>query len=257
MWSTRRRILSQNFLTNRKLIEKLVRKSSIGLKDTVLEIGPGRGIVTEYLVRKSKRVIAVELDRDLYFYLKSRFRDYKNKLVLINKDILECKLPNYPYKVFSNIPFSIEGKIIRRLLNAEKPPSDCYLVVRKEFAERVSGSKKESQFSIFYKPWFSFEIVHYFSRYDFDPSTRVDSVLLRFTKREIPLVNRKNMRLFNIFVGQGFGAGRNIKYNLRTFLSYRQLKRFAKQHKFNIKSKPSDLTLDQWISLFIASSGLF
>ena len=175
MYDMRRRLLSQNFLKSRKLVSKLVRQSSVGINDTVLEIGPGKGIITEELLRISKNIVAIELDTNLYFYLQRKFGNFKYKLSLVNQDFLRYKLPKYEYKVFANIPFSIEGKIIRKLLDAKYPPQDCYLVTRKNLAERISGLKYESQFSIFYKPWFTFEIVHYFNRFDYEPAATMDT----------------------------------------------------------------------------------
>src|SRR5689334_9002091 len=124
MYSLRRRVLSQNFLHNRKLTEKLVRLSSIGQNDTVLEIGPGKGIITEQLIHIARNIIAVELDTELYLYLRRRFARSLYKLNLVNKDFLRYRLPQSSYKVFANIPFSIEGKIIRKLLDAYNPPID-------------------------------------------------------------------------------------------------------------------------------------
>ena len=250
MWSLRRRSLSQNFLKDRKLVEKLVRESSIGFKDTILEIGPGKGIITELLLNRANKVIAVELDTNLYFYLKKRFSESMSKLLLVNKNFLEFKLPRYPYKVFANIPFSIEGKIIRKLLNADRPPEDAYLVVRRDLGERLIGERHENQFSVFYKPWFSFEIVHYFKRFDFEPLYTMDILLLRFTQRKSPLLEVKDKQKYIALVGQGFGGGRLLRYNLRSFLSYKEIKRLACENNFSFKDKPTKLTLSQWITLF-------
>src|SRR3990167_3306460 len=77
-YKQRQRLYSQNFLFNRKLITKLVSRSSIGKKDTVLEIGPGRGIITQELLKVAAKVIAVELDSKLYLQLKEKFKNVKN-----------------------------------------------------------------------------------------------------------------------------------------------------------------------------------
>ena len=74
MYTKARKILSQNFFYSRKLVSKLVRLSSIGINDTVLDIGAGKGIMAEALVPISKKVIAIEIDQDLYRYLKNKFK---------------------------------------------------------------------------------------------------------------------------------------------------------------------------------------
>lgn len=250
MYSQRRKILSQNFFHSRKLVESLLRKSSIGKQDTVLEIGPGRGIITEQLLDRAGKVIAVELDTNLYFYLRKKFFYAQRNLTLINKDILAYKLPTYPYKIFANIPFSIEGKIVRQLLTASRPPQDCYLVMRKDLAERICAIKKECQFSIFYKPWFNFEIIHSFKKTDFEPYARMETVLLRFYPKQAPLLSSIYQKQYMMFVGQGFGGGKRLKYNLRNFLSYEQCRRLSLQYNFDRNASPSELNVEQWVGIF-------
>ncbi len=103
-----RRHLSQNFLHNRQLVEKLVEKSSIGKKDTVIEVGPGQGIITLKLADKVRQVIAIEKDRQLTKNLLDKVPD---NVVLFNLDALKYPLPKSQYKVFSNFPFAVQGKL--------------------------------------------------------------------------------------------------------------------------------------------------
>jgi 23S rRNA (adenine-N6)-dimethyltransferase len=250
MFSQRRRILSQNFLYSRKLVKQLVRSSSVGLNDLVLEIGPGKGIITEELLATCRKVIAVEIDSELYSYLSKKFYHLKHKCFLLNENFLKSKLPNENYKVFSNIPFSIEGKIVRKLLNAYNPPTDCYLVIRRDLAERLSGIKSEGQFSITYKPYFDFEVVHHFRKTDFAPMARMQTVLWRFRRKEKSLLLHEEMRDYQILVEHGFRGGKRLKYNLRSLLTHNQFQKLANKYKFNTKSKPSDLKVEQWIGLF-------
>ena len=249
MFRQRRRILSQNFLYNRTLVNKLIRNSSIGKNDIVLEIGPGTGIITRELLTRSRNVIAIEIDPHLYKFLKKQFSRTSN-LQLICSDFLRYELPDCQYKVFANIPFSIEGKIIRKLLNATNPPEDCYLVMREDLAKRLSGFRQECQFSIIYKPWFTFEIVHYFKGYDFVPHTKTKCALLHFTKREIPLIRKEDKKRYIHFVCMGFNGGKRLQHNLKNFLTHEQFRRLSKEYKFIIRSRPSDLTLEQWIGMF-------
>ena len=196
MYRLRRMLFSQNFLHSRKLVAKLLGSSSIGKQDLVLEIGPGKGIITEQLVVAAKHVIAVEIDSHLHKYLQRKFVQTEN-LTLYQADFLQFILPSLPYKVFANIPFSIEGKIIRKLLEAKNPPEETYLVVMKEPAYRWAASYKENMFSVMHKPWFEFSIYHHFRRTDFSPRPSVDTVMLRFTRRKTPLLpskERKNIK---------------------------------------------------------------
>ncbi len=199
----RRPQLSQNFLHSRKLVKNLIGRSSIDKSNLVLEIGPGKGIITQGLIKASRQVIAVELDTSLHHYLKKKFKLIPN-LSLINQDFLDFNLPQEPYKVFANLPFAIEGKAIRKLINAQNPPEDCYLVVRRDLAKRLAGVSYNSQFSISYKPWFKFELFHAFYRSDFSPQPKVQATMLRFTKRKNPLLPLECKKSYQKFIINSF-----------------------------------------------------
>lgn len=250
MYDTKRKVLSQNFLYSRKLVNQLVHNSSIGEKDTVLEIGPGKGIITEVLLEISQKVIAVEFDAEWVHYLQLKFNNFGNKFLLIHKDFLKYDLPTIPYKVFANIPFSIEGEIIRKLVNTHNPPDDCYLVVRKDLAERLMGTDREVQFSATYKPWFSFKIVHQFRMFDYEPAARMETVLFHFNKKETPLLPEQDKTGYKKLIEIGFTGGKGLKYNLRNVFTHVQFKRLAKDNLFSVEAKPSDLSVQQWVKLY-------
>lgn len=249
MFKLRREQLSQVFLHSPELVNRLVGKSSIGPKDTVIEIGSGKGIITGSLVEKAGKVIAVECDPVLCSQLKQKFSGRQN-LDLICADFLSFKLPNEPYKVFANIPFSIEGKIVRKLIDAQNPPGDCYLIIREELARRLSGIPKNGLFAVMHKPWFDFEIFHQFKRSDFTPKPQIESVMLRFLKRPYPLLPETEKPRFQKFIANIFGGGRRMRQNLRREFNQSQINILTRKLKINLNSKPSNLSLDQWISLY-------
>ncbi|MBI5356481.1 23S ribosomal RNA methyltransferase Erm [Candidatus Collierbacteria bacterium] len=249
MFKLRREQLSQVFLHSPELVKRLIGKSSIGKNDTVIEIGPGKGIITKILLQSAKTVIAIERDPTLYSQLKQQFCSYSN-LDLICADFLSFKLPNEPYKVFANIPFSIEGKIIRKLIDAPNPPEDCYLVMREELAKRLAGIFNNGLFAITHKPWFDFEIFHRFQRIDFIPKPQVESAMLRFYKRTNPLLPESEKPRFQKFVTNIFGGGRRMRQNLRQEFNPDQINNLSQQLKINLNSKSKRLSPDQWISLY-------
>ncbi len=248
-YKLRREQLSQVFLHSPELVKQLIGKSSIGQKDTVIEIGPGKGIITNFLIEKAEKVIAVERDPALYSRLKQQLVDYSN-LDIICADFLSLTLPKTPYKVFANIPFSIEGKIIRKFIDAPNPPEDCYLIMREEVAERLAGIFNNGLFAVAHKPWFDFEIFHQFKRSDFIPKPQVESVLLRFFKRAYPLLPVSEKPRFQKFVTNIFGGGRRMRQNLRREFNSNQIISLARQLKFNLNAKPKRLSLSQWLSLY-------
>jgi len=184
---------SQRFLRNSKLVESLVAKSNIGVEDIVYEIGPGKGIITEQLAKRCRKVVAIELDRKLYKELVEKFRE--NSVVEIQfGDFLRYNLPKEEaYKVFSNIPFNITADIISKLTSINTSLLEAYLIVQKEAAERFAGRpyNKECQFSLFLKPFFRFKILHRFKQDDFHPKPHVEVVLLGITRRKYFLVKEK------------------------------------------------------------------
>jgi len=249
MQNLKRKILSQNFLHSRKLVKKLILGSSIDKSDTILEIGFGKGIITQQLIQNAKNVIAIELDTHWYNYLQVKLNGSRN-LKLYNEDFLNFSLPKIPYKVFSNIPFSIEGKIIRKIIDDENPPKDCYLIMMKELAYRLSAPYKENEFSIMHKPWFNFSIYYHFKPEDFTPFSNVSAVMLRFAKRKKPLVTLGNKNDYQKFIRLGFTYGLPIFKNLKNTYGYKRTLNAFNQTNINKSTKPGFLSLEKWTQLY-------
>jgi len=249
MYTIQRKLFSQNFLHSRKLVSHLIGKSSIGKNNLVIEIGPGKGILTEQLIEQAGHVFGVEIDARWCQYLQKKFRDVHN-FTLYQADILSFTLPAYPYKVFANIPFSIEGKIIRKLIDDVHPPQDCYLVVMKELAQRLCGKYGENMFSIIHKPWFDLSIVYHFRLTDFEPVPNVEAVLFRFLLKEIPLLPITEKDRYIRFITDGFGNGEAVYKNLVRKFGHEKIKKMFHTTSLNRKVKPSNLTLKQWIGLY-------
>ncbi len=248
-YKLRRKLLSQNFLYSRILINSLVRNSSIGQNDVILEIGPGKGFITSELLKVAKEVIAVEIDPKLVLHLQHFFSN-NSKLNLFLANFLDFRLPWTPYKVFANIPFSIEGQVVRKLIDAKNPPSDAYLVVRKDLAQRLSGKFGNNLFYISHTPWFEFSIYHNFNRSDFTPQANMDCVMWRITKRQSPLLPEKEKQSFQRFISLGFGNGLPVSQNLRGLFTREQIYQLLKRAGIPQKSKPSHLELEKWILLY-------
>ncbi|HET8845663.1 MAG TPA: rRNA adenine N(6)-methyltransferase family protein, partial [Ktedonobacteraceae bacterium] len=149
---------SQNFLKSRDLVDKLLDRCKIGLSDTVYEIGPGKGIVTECLARRCRQVIAIEKDAQLIETLRLKFAITSN-IRLHQGNFLEYRLPARRYKVFANIPFNITSEIVTRLTTAPVPPDDTYLIMQREAAERFLGEPRESLYGLLLKPCFELKLL--------------------------------------------------------------------------------------------------
>lgn len=164
-------------------MERIVRKSTISHHDAVLEIGTGKGHLTEALCRKADYVYSVEIDRKLYERAKERLRDFSN-IKLICGDFMKYRLPDKgDYKVFANIPYNLTTKIVKKLTEDAHPPSEMWLVMEKGAAKRFMGMPKETKYSLLLKRRWKLEIIYYFSKEDFHPKPSVDSVLLHFIRK--------------------------------------------------------------------------
>lgn len=244
--------ISQNFIVNELLVKRLLDLSSISRDDLVYEIGSGRGIITNELAKYCKKVVAVEIDPVLYKELETKLNQVSN-VDLKNTDFLDLGLPKEPYKVFSNIPFNKTAAIFNKLLRAENPPEDSYLVIQKEAATKYLGLPfgKETQTSAMLRPWFSFKVTYQFKKSDFKPVPKVNVVFLSITKRHPPLVNTDHSDLYRDFITYSFNTWKpNLVEGLSKVFTKNQLETLAKSLKFSLKAKPSDLNIEQWLGLF-------
>lgn len=244
---------SQNFLKDKGLVAKLISQSTITKDDTVFDIGAGQGVITDELIKASGKVIAFEIDSNLFGKLEHRLEGIKSVEVRLG-NFLDYPLPNYPYKVFSNIPFNITSAVIKKLTEAQNPPADTYLILQKEAALKFLGKpydSKNSQLATLLKPWFDMTIVHNFGKNDFFPKPMVDIVLIRIEKRSNPLVSADYKRLFEDFIVYTYNQFQpNVIEGLSKVLRRETMLRLVKQIGFNANSKPSELEFKDWQSLF-------
>lgn len=248
----KRIVYAQNFLRNKQLVSALINKSSISEKDTVYEIGAGQGIITEELLKKAGNVVAFEIDKNLYNKLALRYKN-EAKLRLKFGDFMVYPLPNTPYKVFSNIPFNLTSSIVKKL-SQTNPPEDTYLFVQKDAAKKFVGQPfddKNSQLSILLKPFFEISVFYKFKKSDFFPKPRVDAVLLRILKRNVPLVSFTLKREYEDFIVYSFNQFKpNVVEGLSKIIGKNQMLQLSEQHNFLSSAKPSELKFVNWLQLF-------
>lgn len=236
--------VSQNFLTSRRTIDRLMAKTDLSSADTVLEIGAGKGHITKALSDKCKTVISYEIDQKLYTKLKPQL----NKNVkLYQSDFLKCALPKTPYKVFANIPFSKTTEIIRKLTNAPLIPDGIWLIMEKGAAKRFCGMPRENVNSLLLKPFFDMKIVWHFDRNDFHPSPRTDVVMLEMKckkEADIPFSLKND---FKTFLNCGL---KNGIYSPHGLLTKKQVSTALKLAKLPMIGPTGDISYIQWLCLF-------
>ena len=126
----------QHFLRGSRLIGELVGHSNVRRRDTVIDIGAGSGAISAVLARRAACVIAYENESQALILLRRNMARYGN-VKIVAQDFLRAELPREPYKVFANIPFSLSSKIITKLAFANTPPRAMYLIVQKQFAQKL------------------------------------------------------------------------------------------------------------------------
>ena len=217
--------LGQNFLIDGEVIADIIDYADIASDDTVLEIGPGVGFVTEQLVKHAKKVIAVELDEDAIKELKKLNAP---NLEIIHQDILKTDLSTLcegKIKVVANIPYYITSPIIAHLLgevddldNKNRAKiTDIILMVQQEVAQRMcanenSQGKQYGLLTILSQFWADVEMLRIVGRKCFYPAPKVTSALVKLTVREKPLLDLTDYSHFRKTVRAGFAQRRkNIK----------------------------------------------
>lgn len=242
--------LSQNFLKDETLVSILITAGGITKEDVVYDIGAGKGVITKELAQKCKKVVAVEVDLQLYEALQNDLKNYQN-IELLNQDFLKIRLPDSKYKVFSNIPFNITSDIVNKLVFAQNPPESTHLVMQKEAVLRFMGEGEGTMISLLIKPFFDLKVEHVFSKADFSPAPSVDTVLFSITKKTTPLVALKDVEEYKNFIIYTLNQQKpSLKIRLNKIFSSNQFYKLSKDLGFNLEVTAQNLNLEQWIGLF-------
>lgn len=239
--------VSQNFLVHSDFVEKLINLTSINKDDLVLEIGAGKGIITEILSKKAGDVVAVEYDKNLSSYLLHTFQSVTN-VKIVNEDFLNFRLPNKQYKVFANPPFNISADIINKLLSFPNKMDVAYLILQEETVSRFVDNS--NQISILYAPFYKISVIDKIKKTEFNPVPKVNIVLSEFKKRNEYLINLENYQLYRDFVIYGYNQWKpTLVEALDKVFTKVQLNIISKKYKLE-NLKPSELNVETWVSLF-------
>ena len=245
--------LGQNFLKSEIALKKIVEAGEIGKSDVILEIGPGKGALTEKLLASGCQLIAVEKDGELFEFLKEKFAEQikSGSLILLNEDILKFQISNFQfpkYKIIANIPYNITGAILKKFLTAEKQPERMVLMVQHEVASRiVARDGKESILSMSVKAYGEPKMIMKVDKRYFSPAPKVDSAIIEIKNISRQFFNKNKIteEKFWEIVKTGFAHKRKkLSSNLKGVISPQKLS------SVNLGDKRAeDLTLSDWINL--------
>ncbi len=250
----------QNFLTHQNdVLERIMEVAKVSKEETILEIGPGEGALTELLLNAGKRVICVEIDRDLEKILTKKFGSNPN-FTLIMQDILTIDFHSQigeKVKVVANIPYYITSPIITKLIENKEFVEDIFIMVQKEVAERICA-KKGSERSVLTLSVEYFGDANYLftiPREFFTPPPKVDSAFMSIKLRNDNFYeNEIKEEEFFKYVKMAFSNKRkNILNNLSSLgIEKSKLKEILEGQGFSGNKRAEEFTIDEFVTLIKA-----
>ena len=240
----------QNFLADRNLLDKIVRTIDPKKSDSILEIGPGEGALTELIYPIVKEMVAIEIDPMLIEHLKNR--ESLKGLNIVHGDVLLQDIENLPVKnlvrVIGNIPYNITSPIIFWLIEQLHFWDDAFIMMQKEVAVRLSavvGTKAYGRFTVVAGAYLNMEYCFTIPPDVFIPKPKVDSAIIRFTKKENPLISDEKYMRFNKLVSAAFSQRRKMLRNtLKGWDIHPDL-----QEQINFSRRPETLTIEEFVTL--------
>ena len=255
--------LGQNFLINEEVVKNIVECSNIEKEDLVIEIGPGLGTLTKYLLEKAGKVICIELDTKMLQILEDRFSLYDN-FELINNDVLKVDLKNIiekektqgkikQVKIVANLPYYITTPIIMKLLEEELELESITVMIQKEVADRliaIPGEKNTGAitYSVYY--YASSEAIMEVPNSSFIPEPEVTSKVIKLNIRKEPVVTPKDKEKMFKIIKYAFTQKRktllNSLTNNKIFENKQQGIEILNSLQINENYRPEEITLEQF-----------
>jgi len=249
--------LGQNFISDANLISSIAKASGVTKEDNVLEIGPGRGALTEELANCAKHVTAVELDTDLIAPLNVMFKLTDN-VDIVHADILEYEIPNDIDIIVGNLPYYITTPIILGLFEKGTSAKSMTFMVQKEVAQRIvsgPGSKDYGVLSIsvqyYAEPSYKLDVPAEF----FNPKPKVDSAVVNLKVREMRDLGPSEEKGFFELVKKSFSQRRKTLSNCLVGykgLAKNQIEDILQSLNIDAKRRPETLSQEEFINLYRA-----
>ncbi|MDY0300474.1 MAG: 16S rRNA (adenine(1518)-N(6)/adenine(1519)-N(6))-dimethyltransferase RsmA [Trichlorobacter sp.] len=216
-----KKALGQNFLTDNNIVAKILTAADIQPEDHVLEVGPGRGALTNLLTRQAKKLVCVEFDRELAEILRQQYKD-NHQVTIHEQDILKVDFASLlgeatgNWKVVANLPYNISTPVLFRFLEERKRFSRLVLMLQKEVGERLSASPGSGDYGIItvlLGLWFEVKKEFLVASNCFYPAPKVDSVVISLVPRKQPLAEVKDEQFFRQVVKASFAQRRKTLHN--------------------------------------------
>jgi 16S rRNA (adenine1518-N6/adenine1519-N6)-dimethyltransferase len=248
--------LGQNFLHDPNALEKIVTLAELMPDDTVLEIGPGTGALTEVLAKKARHVICVEVDERLQPLLEDRLGIYDNVYLvfedILKTDVLKLVGPK-PFVVVANLPYYITSKILRHLLETYRRPKRLVLTLQHEVAERLIAKPDDmSLLTVSVQVFGKARIAMKLNPAVFWPRPDVESAVVVIDTYEKPIVDVPSMEAFFKVVNAGFSQKRKqLKNSLGggLHMTHEEAAALLEQAGIDPRRRAETMNLDEWAAL--------
>jgi len=242
--------LGQHFLKDENIAHKIVNSLNCGLRcKKVLEIGPGKGILTKYLINeKSFEIFVVEIDKECVSYLEKTLPDLKGKI--ISADFLKLKLDDYfkePFAVIGNFPYNISSQILFKVLDYRNLVPEVVGMFQKEVAERIAATPKNKSYgimSVLMQAFYEIEYLFTVNETVFSPPPRVKSAVIRLTRNSVEHLGCDE-KLFLRLVKTAFNQRRKT---LRNALKQFNIKKELSLHRF-FSQRAEELSVQEFVEL--------
>lgn len=253
--------LGQHFLNSDHVPKQMCDAASVTTGDTVLEIGPGTGVLTEEILKRGAQVIAVEADERVIVHLHETFDTEikEGRLSIFHMDARKLDfsilgLVDHQYKVVSNIPYYISGLLFRQCLESDTQPTDLIFLVQKEVAERIARANKESILSMSVKVFGEPTYICTVKRGHFTPPPAVDSAVIAVRNISRQTLQSNNTSAKNFFELLHLAFGQKRKQLVSNWSKDPRMERadivsMLEKEKIPATVRAEDLSLKQFIKL--------
>ena len=239
----------QNFLMDEDAAKELVDAAAVTKAEVVLEIGPGLGYVTREIALQAKKVVALEIDRDLITPLRENVKDLEN-VEIINGDgldFLRTLEPTNPWsisKFISSLPFQITSPVLQWLAYKKDFIKTASLIIQKEVAERITAQVPNSNYmATFLQTFFEITLVRVVERIAFDPVPEVDAAIIKLVAKKSAPIATQEIAKYSKFLHHGFLQKRKM---LNKRFDPELLEKFA----IDPTRRAETLTETEWLKLF-------
>ena len=258
--------LGQNFLINSEVVEKIIESSELSTDDLVIEIGPGLGTLTKYLLEKAGKVICIELDTRMVKILNNRFANKEN-FEIINDDVLKVDLNKIikenkstgkikNVKIVANLPYYITTPIIMRLLEEQLDIKSITVMIQKEVAERlieIPGGKNTGAITHTVYYYCESEKIMEVPNSSFIPEPEVTSEVIKMHLRQTPAVKIENPKVMFMIIKSAFMQRRktllNALTNAQVFISKQEGIKILKKLNLDENVRAENLSIQDFANI--------